>query len=444
MSAADEQPESTATPTRSEDSAEGGDLGHETSRAEVGHVLEFLEDGNARQAQTAWNEAKKKLLKTDDLGGMRVLLAELSAAQVPEKTRRLHGELLYSTQQNVRFLERKAGIQPSAPLVLAARAASTPMRATTVSHELDDKEELAFKVDSLARALAERRKRLEAATRQFEAARKAHSQRVSAARKARDATRMGRKLAGGSIWSSGQLSKVALYEGTIVTPDGTHALTSDVRATVDTAGNLMVTRRHTLTRAALLGPFSLFAPKSVTHGENEVYLLIESDNFASVVQCRPEQTSLHQSEQDRLEKLRTILLLAASDMNQAAAAARALETEARASRYSSAGNRDCRLLHAMIRSGSSSGCSGRRSTKQSGWRFSRAASGTVLAGILRGFDSRRRHYPLQIESCGLSAQPDQMLDDESRYAEKARKRAFSRASSGLAGAVTPRPSSHRR
>lgn len=150
MSAADEQPESTATPTRSEDSAEGGDLGHETSRAEVGHVLEFLEDGNARQAQTAWNEAKKKLLKTDDLGGMRVLLAELSAAQVPEKTRRLHGELLYSTQQNVRFLERKAGIQPSAPLVLAARAASTPMRATTVSHELDDKEELAFKVDSLA------------------------------------------------------------------------------------------------------------------------------------------------------------------------------------------------------------------------------------------------------------------------------------------------------
>jgi len=34
-------------------------------------------------------------------------------------------------------------------------------------------------------------------------------------------------------------------------------------------------------------------------------------------------------------------------------------------------------------------------------------------------------------------QPDGMLDDEGRYAEKARKRAFSRASNRLAGTVTP-------
>jgi 5-methylcytosine-specific restriction protein A len=73
----------------------------------------------------------------------------------------------------------------------------------------------------------------------------------------------------------------------------------------------------------------------------------------------------------------------------------------------------------------------------------RAANRTVLGRNL----SRVRFPPPPLfpaNQIAIERQPDGMLDDKSRYAEKARKRAFSPASSGLAGTVTPWPSSLRR
>jgi hypothetical protein len=150
-------------------------------------------------------------------------------------------------------------------------------------------------LDGLAGELDAREKRLISAQAEVKAAQKARDQRIAAARKALEKAGQSRKLAGGflagfrSAFGEGQLEKVTLYDDAIKTPEGRRKLTSDVQARVDTAGNLMVTRRHTLTRFALLGPFSVFTPKSVKHGDNELYLLIESQTWASVVKCDPKE-----------------------------------------------------------------------------------------------------------------------------------------------------------
>jgi hypothetical protein len=60
-----------------------------------------------------------------------------------------------------------------------------------------------------------------------------------------------------------------------------------VRAVVDAAGVIAVTRRHTLTRFALLGPFSLFTPKATTHDNRELYFLVEHPQWASLVKLHP-------------------------------------------------------------------------------------------------------------------------------------------------------------
>jgi hypothetical protein len=64
-----------------------------------------------------------------------------------------------------------------------------------------------------------------------------------------------------------------------------YLLTPDVRAVADSAGNLSRTRRHTLTRFALLGPLSVFTPKAKKHDDRELFLLVEAPDWAEVVEC---------------------------------------------------------------------------------------------------------------------------------------------------------------
>lgn len=78
---------------------------------------------------------------------------------------------------------------------------------------------------------------------------------------------------------------VKLFEDSVIVNGKTFLLAPDVSATVDTAGNLSRTRRYTATRVALLGPFSLFAPKGVKHDDRELFLLIEGRGWAELVQC---------------------------------------------------------------------------------------------------------------------------------------------------------------
>ena len=60
-----------------------------------------------------------------------------------------------------------------------------------------------------------------------------------------------------------------------------------VRAVVDAVGVIAVTRRHTVTRLALLGPFSLFTPKATTHDNRELYFLVEHPQWITPEQAAP-------------------------------------------------------------------------------------------------------------------------------------------------------------
>jgi hypothetical protein len=82
--------------------------------------------------------------------------------------------------------------------------------------------------------------------------------------------------------------KIRVYEDHVETPEGSHPLEDQVKATVDSAGNMMVTRRHTLTRFALIGVFSVFTPKATKHDNRELYFLIEHPEWASIAKLNPD------------------------------------------------------------------------------------------------------------------------------------------------------------
>jgi hypothetical protein len=82
----------------------------------------------------------------------------------------------------------------------------------------------------------------------------------------------------------------------IVVPQGTFPLTASVSATVDTAGNLATSSRSTLTRvgagAMLFGPVGAIvgatAKKTRMHDTRELYLLVQGDQFATLITCNPD------------------------------------------------------------------------------------------------------------------------------------------------------------
>jgi len=84
---------------------------------------------------------------------------------------------------------------------------------------------------------------------------------------------------------------VCLYEDRVETPDGVaHFEDGPVTATVDTAGNIAVSQRITLTRLVAGGVIGgIIFPKKKITDSRELYLLIESPTFASVVKCPPDK-----------------------------------------------------------------------------------------------------------------------------------------------------------
>lgn len=70
-----------------------------------------------------------------------------------------------------------------------------------------------------------------------------------------------------------------------------HLLTPTTDAVVDSAGNISVTRRHTLTRFALIGPLSLFTPKKTDHDKRQLVLYIEGDDWVEVVELNSDKVA---------------------------------------------------------------------------------------------------------------------------------------------------------
>jgi hypothetical protein len=88
---------------------------------------------------------------------------------------------------------------------------------------------------------------------------------------------------------------VVLYEDGLATPDGTCALSAGIKASVQDAGSLQkyATSRVTATRLVTFGVFALAAKKKKTHtvDTRELYLLIETPEFDSLVQCPPDSSA---------------------------------------------------------------------------------------------------------------------------------------------------------
>lgn len=136
---------------------------------------------------------------------------------------------------------------------------------------------------------------LKQATREVKQAEREYKKGVKAAEKAlSEAKEIGYRKLGSFADKQGR--KVEGFEHRVVTPNGTFTVDPELKATVDTAGNLAVTRRATLTRiaaggmvgggfGALLG--SQVQKKSVDDAR-ELYLLLEGSDFVEVVECKPE------------------------------------------------------------------------------------------------------------------------------------------------------------
>ena len=82
---------------------------------------------------------------------------------------------------------------------------------------------------------------------------------------------------------------ITLYEHAIATPQGT-APTLGASATVDTAGNLAVTKRVTLTRLVAGGIIGgLIFQKKSKDDTRELYIVIETPTIVTAVKCPPDQ-----------------------------------------------------------------------------------------------------------------------------------------------------------
>jgi hypothetical protein len=90
----------------------------------------------------------------------------------------------------------------------------------------------------------------------------------------------------------GKYGGATLYEDGLVTPQGSCELTPDIRASVQDAGSLQkyATSRITATRLVGLGVFALAAKKKKTHtvDTRELYLLIETPQFESLITAAPD------------------------------------------------------------------------------------------------------------------------------------------------------------
>ena len=130
-----------------------------------------------------------------------------------------------------------------------------------------DEQALAAATNSLDHACGTFKKNLKVARAAVFSAQRKYVTAVSAAEKRAPNARV--------LPCLGRAGRIKVYADRIVTPEGVHPMDEQVRAVVDAVGVIAVTRRHTVTRLALLGPFSLFTPKATTHDNRELYFLVE-------------------------------------------------------------------------------------------------------------------------------------------------------------------------
>lgn len=94
----------------------------------------------------------------------------------------------------------------------------------------------------------------------------------------------------------GRDGSVSVNELMITLNGQSFALNDQIRATVDTAGNLATSSRSTFTRVAggavLFGPVGAIvgasAKKNKIHDTRELYLMIESPQFGAAITCNPD------------------------------------------------------------------------------------------------------------------------------------------------------------
>jgi hypothetical protein len=148
-------------------------------------------------------------------------------------------------------------------------------------HQLTKQHKAATK--SRATAIRTAEKRVTIARSSYEAAVRELERELAALR-----TPDGRRL--------GAYQGITLHELSVSTPQGKSSLIG-ATAAVDTAGNLAVTRRATLTRTVaggvLFGPVGALIggagfKKKTEHDSRELYLMVETTSLVAVVKCPPD------------------------------------------------------------------------------------------------------------------------------------------------------------
>lgn len=176
---------------------------------------------------------------------------------------------------------------------------------------------------------------VQTAERDLKNATKAYQKQIKTAeRELAQAQRTGQKRLG-------RYGTVTAWQHQIQTDRGTFPMNGLVRATVDTAGNLAIDRRSTLTRMAagglvagrvgLLGGGML--GKKKIHDTRELYLMVEGEEFATVVDCKPDDAA-------RVRQLAASINNAARTASATAAERESAVTSARARLAAARGNTD--------------------------------------------------------------------------------------------------------
>jgi hypothetical protein len=163
-------------------------------------------------------------------------------------------------------------------VVFGARVALRKLRSGRTPASPDE-QALAAATNSLDQACRTFKKNVADASAAVSSAQRKYATAVSAAEK--------RAANARALPCLGRAGRIKVYADRIVTPEGVRPMDEHVKAVVDAAGVIAVTRRHTLTRFALLGPLSLFTPKATTHDNRELYFLVEHPQWASLVKLNP-------------------------------------------------------------------------------------------------------------------------------------------------------------
>jgi hypothetical protein len=131
-------------------------------------------------------------------------------------------------------------------------------------------------IEVLQVSLGERQRNLKEVSKRLATTTSEMTDRVQKASKTVESAKQAARL-------SNRSSSIKVYEDSIVANKNWHLLTSDVEVTLDTAGNISHTRRHTITRFAALGPLSVFTPKNIKSDDRELFILLEGPTWAEVV-----------------------------------------------------------------------------------------------------------------------------------------------------------------